>query len=58
MAASVGQSDDSEYWLCNPTQSTAFKYVMAPEPYMAGLSYIMCYFFKNTTSIESTVKYF
>ncbi len=43
------------------TQSIAFKYVMASEPYrntwylkqrMAGLPYIKIYFFKNTYSIE------
>ncbi len=44
------------------TQSIAFKYVMASEPYrntwylkqvMAGLPYIKIYCFKNTYSIES-----
>jgi hypothetical protein len=43
-------------------QSTAFKYVMASEPYrytrylkqvMTSLPYVKIYFFKNTYSIES-----
>ncbi len=46
------------------TQSIAFKYVMASEPYryiwyleqvMAGLQYIKIYLFLNTHSIESNM---